>query len=131
MCCIPSYSFLGNGSCSTAAGVWSPTTLQSSSPYYSAFSPMPSTHLLLKLDFKNAFNTLRRDKMIEEVKRNAPELFAFILAAYGTPSLLFCGDHTIASKEGCSKVTHLAPSSFASQSNLSSLNFGPISAYST
>ena len=30
MCCIPSYSFLGNGTCSSAAGVWSPTRLRSS-----------------------------------------------------------------------------------------------------
>ena len=70
---------------------------------------MPSIHLLLKLDFKNAFITLRRDRMIEKVKRNAPELFAFIHAAYGKPSLLFCRDHTIASEEGVQQGDPLGP----------------------
>ena len=58
---------------------------------------MSPGHLLLKLNFKNAFNTLRRDKMIESVKEYAPELFTFILSAY---EQLFCGDHILESAEG-------------------------------
>ena len=50
---------------------------------------MPPSHLLLKLDFKNA---LRRDKMLEAVKENVPELFNFVHSAYNQPSILFCGD---------------------------------------
>ena len=61
---------------------------------------MPPGHLLLKLDFKNAFNTLRRDKMLESVKEYAPELFTLVHSAYGQPSLLFCGDHIVESAEG-------------------------------
>ena len=70
---------------------------------------MPPGHLLLKLDFKNAFNTLRRDKMLESVKEVAPELFTFIHAAYGQPSLLFCGDCVLESAEGVQQGDPLGP----------------------
>ena len=39
---------------------------------------MPSNYLLLKLDYRNAFNTMRRDKMLLAVCETAPELFDFI-----------------------------------------------------
>jgi len=70
---------------------------------------MPSNHLLLKLDFRNAFNTLRRDKMLESVKDHVPELFSFIHAAYGEPSLLFCGQRTLLSAEGVQQGDPLGP----------------------
>ena len=70
---------------------------------------MPPGHLLLKLDFKNAFNTLRRDKMLESVKEVAPELFTFINAAYGQPSLLFCGDCVLESADGVQQGDPLGP----------------------
>ena len=35
-------------------------------------------HVILKLDFKNAFNSIRRDKMLEVAKLHSPELFPFI-----------------------------------------------------
>ena len=99
MCCFPSYSFLGNGTSSPAAWVWSGVPLSCEAAAHATrlfFQNMPSIHLLLKFDFKNALH----NKMIGEVKRNASELFAFIRAAYGKSSLLFCGDYTIASEEG-------------------------------
>ena len=61
---------------------------------------MPSNHLLLKLDFRNAFNTMRRDKILLAVRETAPELFDFVNRAYEHPSFLFCGDHTLESAEG-------------------------------
>ena len=44
-------------------------------------------HLILKLDFRNAFNCacLRRDKMIAAVKQLAPELLPLVTCAYSTP----------------------------------------------
>ena len=50
-------------------------------------------HLILKLDFRNAFNCLRRDKMIAAVKQLAPELLPLVTCAYSTPSFLFWGRH--------------------------------------
>ena len=48
----------------------------------------PSNHLLLKLDFSNAFNCLRRDKMLMAVKNSVPELYNFVFSAHG--NLLTC-----------------------------------------
>ena len=70
---------------------------------------MPPSHLLLKLDFKNAFNSLRRDKMLEAVKENVPELFNFVHSAYNQPSMLFCGDRVMQSAEGVQQGDPLGP----------------------
>ena len=56
---------------------------------------MPDHHLLLKLDFRNAFNSLRRDKMLMAVRENALQLFPLVHSAYSAPSSLFAQDETI------------------------------------
>ena len=61
---------------------------------------LPSSHVLLKLDFQNAFNTLRRDCMLNAVRESAQELYHFIHSAYEKPSNLFCGGQVIHSSEG-------------------------------
>ena len=61
---------------------------------------MPSNHVLLMVDFRNAFNSVRRDKILEAVKSSIPELFLFISSAYTVPSYLVCGDSIILSEEG-------------------------------
>ena len=58
-----------------------------------------SDHLLVKLDFKNAFNSLRRDCMISAVQQFIPDILSLVHSAYAS-SLLFCGDHTFLSAEG-------------------------------
>ena len=70
---------------------------------------MPLNHLLLKLDFKNAFNTLRRDRMIDAVQQSTPEMFSFIDSAYASPSHLFCGDNILQSAEGVQQGDPLGP----------------------
>ena len=37
-------------------------------------SQMPDSHVVVKLDFTNAFNTLRRDCLLEAIARDVPEL---------------------------------------------------------
>ena len=37
---------------------------------------LPPFHILVKLDFKNALNTIRRDKMLEALMESIPELFS-------------------------------------------------------
>ena len=61
---------------------------------------LPSSHVLLKLDFQNAFNTLRQDCMLNVVRESAQELYHFIHSAYEKPSNLFCGGQVIHSSEG-------------------------------
>ena len=66
-------------------------------------------HPLLKLDFRNAFNTLRRDKMLEAVLEYAPDLFPFVHSAYERPSSLFCSDAILMSEEGVQQGDPLGP----------------------
>ena len=56
--------------------------------------------LMLKLDFKNAFNCLRRDTMLIAVKEMASELLPLVHSAYCNPSSLLIGNETIQSAEG-------------------------------
>ena len=70
---------------------------------------LPPGHVMLKLNFQNAFNTLRRDKMLNTVRESAPSLYSFIHSAYEKPSTLFCGDCTIQSSEGIQQGDPLGP----------------------
>src|SRR5688572_1227359 len=41
-------------------------------PYFGDPWSMPEDHIIVKLDFSNAFNALRRDSMLEAVAAKAP-----------------------------------------------------------
>ena len=60
-----------------------------------------------KLDFKNAFNTIHRDKMLLAVKDLAPSLLPFVHSVYCSSSSLFCGTEIIQSSEGVQQVSQL------------------------
>ena len=64
---------------------------------------------ILKLDFKNAFNSIRRDKMLNAVRSLMPELTPFVHSAYGEPSTLFWGQQTLSSREGVQQGDPLGP----------------------
>ena len=70
---------------------------------------MPDDHLFLKLDFSNAFNFLRSDRMLESVRQRAPEMYPFVFSAYEEPSSLFCGDPVLPSQEGVQQGDPLGP----------------------
>ena len=66
-------------------------------------------HLLhLKLDFRNAFNTVRREKIL--AVDMVPENFPFIFACYSAPSTLFFQDTSLLSVEGVQQGDPLGPS---------------------
>mgnify|MGYP003503029475 FL=1 len=44
-------------------------------------------HGLLKLDFNNAFNTIRRDAVFDAVRQELPELYPFVYMCYKDMSL--------------------------------------------
>ena len=71
--------------------------------------PMSSGQVMVKLDFKNTFNFLRRDNILEAVRSTCPELFHFVYSAYSTPSSLFCGEYIIQSEEGVQQGDPLGP----------------------
>ncbi len=47
---------------------------------------------VLKLDFMNTFNTLRRDKMLQAVHNFVPDLLTFVHSSYASSSSLFWSD---------------------------------------
>ena len=55
---------------------------------------------LVKLDVANAFNTLRRDAMLEATKAWIPEIYPLVLQAYNTATPLFMGNSKIMSSTG-------------------------------
>ena len=48
----------------------------------------PNDHIVVKLDFSNAFNCLHRDSMLESFKQSVPEIYSFCLLSYGNDSVL-------------------------------------------
>ena len=64
---------------------------------------------VLKLDFKNAFNSVRRKSMLEAVKRVVPSLYPFVYKSYSVSSFLYFGDSYISSQEGIQQGDPLGP----------------------
>ena len=64
---------------------------------------------LVKLDFKNAFNSIRRDRMLEAVQVLCPSLYPLVHSAYASPSDLKWGDSYISSSEGVQQGDPLGP----------------------
>jgi hypothetical protein len=56
--------------------------------------------VLLKLDFKNAFNSVERDCILKEVQCHTPLLYPYLYQCYRNPSTLFFGNHLISSSVG-------------------------------
>jgi len=71
---------------------------------------------LLKLDFSNAFNTIRRVTMFESVRELLPEIYPFVLMCYSNASMLRFGPHLIMSDEGVQQGDPLGPLLFCASS---------------
>ena len=65
--------------------------------------------VFVKIDFKNAFNTVQRDAFIEAVAKHVPELLHFVLAAYSESNELHFNKLTIPSEEGAQQGDLLGP----------------------
>ena len=57
-------------------------------------------HVLLQLDFSNAYNTLSRTAMLAAVARTCPQFLPYATACYGNPATLFGSGFTLFSEEG-------------------------------
>jgi hypothetical protein len=71
---------------------------------------------LLKLDFKNTLNTVRRDNMFQTVNEEIPELYPFVHMCYASASLLAFGEYLLLSDEGAQQGDPLGPLLFCSSS---------------
>src|SRR6218665_1544665 len=70
---------------------------------------MRPDQVLVKLYFTNAFNTLRRDAMLEAVYTAIPEIYHFALLSYSAPSNLKFGYLSLSSQVGPQQVAGLEP----------------------
>lgn len=61
---------------------------------------MPHGHVVAKIDFSNAFNSLRRDLLLRSVASTVPGIYRFCHLAYSQPSVLRFDTRTILSQEG-------------------------------
>ena len=67
------------------------------------------SHALVKIDFTNAFNSLRRDTLLEAVFLEFPEAYPFLFACYGQESDLYFGQKILVSAEGVQQGDPLGP----------------------
>ena len=74
---------------------------------------MPKENLVAKLDFRNAFNSLMRNQMLDAIARVAPEIYSFCHSAYSVNSILSFGDHEVVSSEGPQQGDPLGPLMFS------------------
>ena len=75
----------------------------------SYLNDLPSSYILLKLDFENAFNTIRRDKVLEAVAAITPHLLPYVFSCYSSPSTLYLQSTTLESREGIQQGDPLGP----------------------
>ena len=70
---------------------------------------MESGQVFMKIDFKNAFNMLRRDSILEAVAKHFPELLHFTSSTIASSSALQFGEFTLMSEEGAQQGDPLGP----------------------
>ena len=70
---------------------------------------MESGQVFMKIDFKNAFNMLRRDSILEAVAKHFPELLHFTSSTIVSSSALQFGEFTLMSEEGAQQGDPLGP----------------------
>jgi hypothetical protein len=66
-------------------------------------------HGVLKLDFRNAFNSIRRDIMLHSVIEHAPLIYPLVFSCYSSPTSLFWEGRVIMSAEGVQQGDPLGP----------------------
>ena len=66
-------------------------------------------HVIAKLDFKNAFNCIHRDAVLEAVGEYLPSLYPLVHSAYASPSYLVCQGTVVLSAEGVQQGDPLGP----------------------
>ena len=72
----------------------------------------PNTKLMVKLDFTNAFNSIRRDWMLEQVAQHAPYLYKMAYQAYTEQTSLFNDDLQLSSCSGVQQGDPCGPALF-------------------
>ena len=74
---------------------------------------LPSDNVLVKIDMRNAFNCVRRDHFLREVRVHAPSLFPLLWQAYSEPTPLYHGTSVIWSATGLQQGDPSGPAVFS------------------
>jgi hypothetical protein len=69
--------------------------------------------VLVKIDVKNAFNSVNRDTLLTEIKTNVPEIYNYLLHCYAEPTKLIYRNTVISSEVGCQQGDPLGPAIFS------------------
>ena len=75
--------------------------------------PTDSPAIVIKLDMKNALNSIRRDRILEICRTRAPSIFRMAHLSYNKPSSLLANGHPIDSCTGVQQGDPLGPALFA------------------
>ncbi len=70
---------------------------------------MQRGQLFVKIDFRNAFNTLRRDAILEAIAKHFPELLSYAASTISSPTDLQFGHFVLLSEEGAQQEDPLGP----------------------
>ena len=74
---------------------------------------LPPDHVIVKIDQRNAFNSVLRSHMLDIIGARFPVLYPYARAAYGTHSRLYFGPHVIESQRGVQQGCPLGPLFFS------------------
>ncbi|OXA58286.1 Retrovirus-related Pol polyprotein from type-2 retrotransposable element R2DM [Folsomia candida] len=72
-----------------------------------------SPKAFLKLDFRNAFNEIRRDTLLQIIREKFPNFYRFVSQAYSSPSEIFFAGTPISSLCGVQQGDPLGPALYA------------------
>ncbi|CAG9118843.1 unnamed protein product [Plutella xylostella] len=69
--------------------------------------------VVLKVDIKNAFNSIDRGTFLTEIKELTPEIYPYLWQCYSSPSYLIYNSNRIHSEVGCQQGDPLGPAIFS------------------
>ncbi|XP_061706329.1 uncharacterized protein LOC133517161 [Cydia pomonella] len=72
-----------------------------------------TSEVLIKIDVKNAFNSVNRDTLLTETKHNLPEIYNYLLLSYADPTKLLYRENVLSSEVGCQQGDPLGPAIFS------------------
>ena len=75
--------------------------------------PELTNYSLLKMDIKNAFNSIHRKAVLDEVYKRCPEIYKLVWQSYSAQTPLFIGDTVIWSRTGVQQGDPLGPLCFS------------------